>query len=82
MGGVFGIYGHICHRGHYGREHHVPLFGGILIKTHFYRLKAVYLCGQRLKGFLEFRSHTQALFGSAFEAEHYNVFYHSLCVVV
>ena len=35
VGGVFGVDGHVGHCGKDGGEHHVPVFGGVGVDTHF-----------------------------------------------
>lgn len=76
MGRMLCIYVDIGHCRYNGCEHHVPLLGRIFVDTDFHAFKYVNLGRQGEKRVLESGCYLKALFWSACELEHYNMFYH------
>ena len=77
--GVLGINVNVGHCRNYGREHNVPVLGGILVDAHFYALQYVDLCGEGKQGGLEGLGYGAALGLAARKLEHYYMLYHVLC---
>ena len=76
VGGMLGVDVDVGHRGYNGGEHYVPLFGRILVDTHFHAFEYVDLRRKGEKCIFESGCYIKALFGSACELEHYNMLYH------
>ncbi len=76
MGRMLSIRLHIFHPGHYGSEHYVPVFRGIIVDTDLNALQALYHFGKGQESRFEIFRNTATQFSIAFKFETYYMLYH------